>query len=179
MKIIGTPFVWDLESWYLWLSTPELQIIKTCIIGNRCLKEGAEEFFLKPVRLSDVNRLRPHMMKTKLKDPKQENLENKEESGKPESRSQEEKEEQQHHHQQQLHHLSQQQHSNSNKRKALEEGLSPDRTRPRYNGLTTVVWWLIMGNNLSFDLNICIFFFKKKNLNFTPGNTDPIGVGRL
>ncbi|XP_018848410.1 two-component response regulator ARR9 [Juglans regia] len=107
---------------------------------SRCLEEGAEEFFLKPVRLSDVNRLRPHMMKTKLKDPKQENEENKEESGKPESRSQEEKEEQQqHHHQQQLHHLPQQQHSNSNKRKALEEGLSPDRTRPRYSGLTTVV----------------------------------------
>ncbi|PIN18316.1 hypothetical protein CDL12_09021 [Handroanthus impetiginosus] len=32
---------------------------------NRCLEEGAEEFFLKPVRLSDVNKLRPHMMKAK------------------------------------------------------------------------------------------------------------------
>ncbi|KAG2687324.1 hypothetical protein I3760_09G046000 [Carya illinoinensis] len=107
---------------------------------SRCLEEGAEEFFLKPVRLSDVNRLRPHMMKTKLKDPKQDNEENKEESGKPVSRSLEEKEEQQQQHQQQqLHRLPQQQHSNSNKRKALEEGLSPDRTRPRYNGLTTVV----------------------------------------
>ncbi|KAJ4720294.1 Two-component response regulator like [Melia azedarach] len=30
---------------------------------NRCLEEGAEEFFLKPVRLSDVNRLKPHLMK--------------------------------------------------------------------------------------------------------------------
>ncbi|XP_004308594.1 PREDICTED: two-component response regulator ARR9-like [Fragaria vesca subsp. vesca] len=30
---------------------------------NRCLEEGAEEFFLKPVKLSDVNKLRPHMMK--------------------------------------------------------------------------------------------------------------------
>ncbi|XP_051150852.1 two-component response regulator ORR9-like [Andrographis paniculata] len=30
---------------------------------NRCLQEGAEEFFLKPVRLSDVNKLRPHMVK--------------------------------------------------------------------------------------------------------------------
>ncbi|KAK7829743.1 two-component response regulator arr9, partial [Quercus suber] len=39
---------------------------------SRCLEEGAEEFFLKPVRLADVNRLRPHMMKTKLKDPIQE-----------------------------------------------------------------------------------------------------------
>lgn len=29
----------------------------------RCLEEGAEEFFLKPVKLSDVHKLRPHMMK--------------------------------------------------------------------------------------------------------------------
>lgn len=29
----------------------------------RCLEEGAEEFFLKPVQLSDVNKLRPHLMK--------------------------------------------------------------------------------------------------------------------
>ncbi|KAF2289278.1 hypothetical protein GH714_033895 [Hevea brasiliensis] len=32
---------------------------------TRCLQEGAEEFFLKPVQLSDLNRLKPHMMKTK------------------------------------------------------------------------------------------------------------------
>lgn len=31
----------------------------------RCLEEGAEEFFLKPVQLSDVNKLRPHLMKGK------------------------------------------------------------------------------------------------------------------
>ncbi|XP_009361964.2 two-component response regulator ORR9 [Pyrus x bretschneideri] len=30
---------------------------------NRCLEEGAQEFFLKPVQLSDVNKLRPHMLK--------------------------------------------------------------------------------------------------------------------
>ncbi|KGN59458.1 two-component response regulator ORR9 [Cucumis sativus] len=35
---------------------------------NRCLEEGAEEFFLKPVRLCDVNKLKPHMMKTKVKE---------------------------------------------------------------------------------------------------------------
>lgn len=29
----------------------------------RCLEEGAEEFFLKPVQLSDVNKLKPHMLK--------------------------------------------------------------------------------------------------------------------
>ncbi|XP_077218526.1 two-component response regulator ORR9-like [Tasmannia lanceolata] len=32
---------------------------------NRCLEEGAEEFFLKPVQLSDMNRLRPHLLKGK------------------------------------------------------------------------------------------------------------------
>ncbi|XP_062168092.1 two-component response regulator ARR9 [Alnus glutinosa] len=102
---------------------------------NRCLEEGAEEFFLKPVRLSDVNRLKPHIMKTKLKDQKQENTDDDDdESGNPVLQSQEEhpqrqQQQQQHHHQ----------HSNSNKRKALEEGLSPERTRPRYNGVTTVV----------------------------------------
>ncbi|XVE86174.1 hypothetical protein DITRI_Ditri18aG0014800 [Diplodiscus trichospermus] len=30
---------------------------------NRCLEDGAEEFFLKPVQLSDVNKLKPHLMK--------------------------------------------------------------------------------------------------------------------
>lgn len=35
---------------------------------NRCLEEGAEEFFLKPVQLSDVNKLKPHLMKEKSKD---------------------------------------------------------------------------------------------------------------
>ncbi|CAN6567132.1 unnamed protein product [Malus baccata var. baccata] len=35
---------------------------------NRCLEEGAEEFFLKPVQLSDVNKLRPHMLKGRSKE---------------------------------------------------------------------------------------------------------------
>ena len=35
----------------------------TFLVSIRCLEEGAEEFFLKPVKLSDVNKLRPHMMK--------------------------------------------------------------------------------------------------------------------
>ncbi|XP_057958827.1 two-component response regulator ORR9-like [Malania oleifera] len=30
---------------------------------TRCLEEGADEFFLKPVQLSDVNKLRPHLLK--------------------------------------------------------------------------------------------------------------------
>lgn len=32
---------------------------------NRCLEEGAEEFFLKPVQMHDVNKLRPHLMRGK------------------------------------------------------------------------------------------------------------------
>ncbi|PKU77182.1 two-component response regulator ORR9 [Dendrobium catenatum] len=38
---------------------------------NRCLEEGAEEFLLKPVKLSDMNRLKPHILKWKSKDQKQ------------------------------------------------------------------------------------------------------------
>ncbi|XP_050231334.1 two-component response regulator ARR9-like [Mercurialis annua] len=40
---------------------------------NRCLEEGAEEFFLKPVQLSDVNKLKPHLMKGKTKENEQNN----------------------------------------------------------------------------------------------------------
>ncbi|KAK1319110.1 Two-component response regulator ARR8 [Acorus calamus] len=83
---------------------------------SRCLEEGAEEFFLKPVQLSDVKRLKPHLLKSKSKDP--------EEQPPPPP-----------HHQQQQ--LPQQQQSN-NKRKAMDEGLSPDRRRPRYNNITVV-----------------------------------------
>ncbi|XP_031282475.1 two-component response regulator ORR9-like [Pistacia vera] len=35
---------------------------------NRCLEEGAEEFFLKPVQLSDVSKLKPHLMEEKSKE---------------------------------------------------------------------------------------------------------------
>nr|ACU24220.1 unknown [Glycine max] len=35
---------------------------------NRCLEDGADEFFLKPVQQSDVNKLRPHLLKSKVKD---------------------------------------------------------------------------------------------------------------
>lgn len=88
---------------------------------NRCLEEGAEEFFLKPVKLCDVNKLKPHMMKTKYKNNHQnpENQENEEIS-------------------EEIQPQPQQQQSNNNKRKAMEEGLSPDRTRPRFAGGLTV-----------------------------------------
>lgn len=108
---------------------------------TRCLEEGAEEFFLKPVRLSDLNRLKPHMMKTKIKNQKQEEQE---ELEIPAIQSEEQKQPvQQPSSQPQPE--SQPQPSalllqpNNNKRKAMEEGLSPDRTRPRYNGITTMV----------------------------------------
>ncbi|KAI4991868.1 hypothetical protein ZWY2020_040254 [Hordeum vulgare] len=35
---------------------------------NRCLEEGANEFFLKPVRLSDMSKLKPHIMKSRCKE---------------------------------------------------------------------------------------------------------------
>ncbi|XP_071690165.1 two-component response regulator ORR3-like [Rutidosis leptorrhynchoides] len=34
---------------------------------NRCLEEGAEEFILKPVRMSDVDKLKPYLSKNKRK----------------------------------------------------------------------------------------------------------------
>lgn len=69
---------------------------------NRCLEEGADEFLLKPVKLSDVNRLRPHMLKCKNRD---------------------------HQLQEQVNLTSSQ--TNGKKRKSTDEGLSPERTRPR------------------------------------------------
>ncbi|GKU98282.1 hypothetical protein SLEP1_g11304 [Rubroshorea leprosula] len=35
---------------------------------NRCLEDGAEDFFLKPVQLSDVKKLKPHLMKGRYKE---------------------------------------------------------------------------------------------------------------
>ncbi|XP_057785054.1 two-component response regulator ORR9-like [Salvia miltiorrhiza] len=110
---------------------------------NRCLEEGAEEFFLKPVRLADVNKLKPHIMKTKCK-----------ESQKPENQEDEENEEMDNNNKEiaeteteteiELQSQSQQQqtaqsNSNNSKRKSMDEGLSPDRTRPRYNNGLTVM----------------------------------------
>ncbi|RWW15621.1 hypothetical protein BHE74_00022082 [Ensete ventricosum] len=65
---------------------------------NRCLEGGAEEFFLKPVQLSDMKRLRPHILKGKSKE-------------------------------QQLH----------NKRKAMDEELSPERRRLRLSNNNSLI----------------------------------------
>ncbi|KAL5203950.1 hypothetical protein ABZP36_008821 [Zizania latifolia] len=35
---------------------------------NRCLEEGADEFLLKPVRLSDMSKLKPHILKSRCKE---------------------------------------------------------------------------------------------------------------
>ncbi|KVI03461.1 CheY-like superfamily [Cynara cardunculus var. scolymus] len=84
---------------------------------NRCLEEGADEFFLKPVRLSDVNKLKPHMMRMKIKetDHQEQNQESK-------TRDKEEE-------------IESQQQSNGNKRKSMEEG---DITR---QNKTQIQWW--------------------------------------
>ncbi|KAK6149077.1 hypothetical protein DH2020_016602 [Rehmannia glutinosa] len=97
---------------------------------NRCLEEGAEEFFLKPVRLSDVNKLKPHMMKAKSKDiqkpEKQEKQENNESTEEASSEIQLQT--------QQSHQTAQ----SNNKRKSMDDGPTPDRTRPRYSGFTVM-----------------------------------------
>ncbi|XP_021746983.1 two-component response regulator ARR9 [Chenopodium quinoa] len=129
---------------------------------TRCLEEGAEEFFLKPVRLSDVNRLKPHMLRAKYGQQQQDMLEVEacqipevksshqphheqriqEPQPQPQSQLQQEQEteqktEEQQQSQQQVH-----QQNNNSKRKSIElmeDGLSQDRTRPRFSGLTTVI----------------------------------------
>jgi len=40
-------------------------IVYNCI---RCLEEGAEEFFQKPIQQSDVNKLKPHLLKSRVKE---------------------------------------------------------------------------------------------------------------
>ncbi|PIA48139.1 hypothetical protein AQUCO_01400608v1 [Aquilegia coerulea] len=100
---------------------------------NRCLEEGAEEFFLKPVRLSDVSKLKPHLLKGKTSDKPQEQ-EQLQHQPQPQPQPQPTP-------QQQLLPQAQQQsqQQGNNKRKAMEEALSPERTRQRYNGMTTVI----------------------------------------
>ncbi|XP_039136846.1 two-component response regulator ORR9-like [Dioscorea cayenensis subsp. rotundata] len=99
---------------------------------NRCLEEGAEEFFLKPVQLSDMKRLRPHILKGKMKEPQQQ-----------QQQQQKQPEQQELEQQQQQQQQQEQQHqtSSSNKRKAIDEGVSQERTRPRFsngNSLTVI-----------------------------------------
>ncbi|CAN7020594.1 hypothetical protein F2Q70_00028698 [Brassica cretica] len=104
---------------------------------SRCLEEGAEEFFLKPVKLADLTKLKPHMMKTKLKKEsekpsKEDNAVLKHEIRKEEEPSAIEI--------LPLHQDVEQEPMLSNsKRKAMEEVISTDRSRPKYNDITTLV----------------------------------------
>ncbi|CAN7115912.1 unnamed protein product, partial [Brassica rapa subsp. narinosa] len=102
---------------------------------SRCLEEGAEEFFLKPVKLADLTKLKPHMMKTKLK----------KESEKPAEEVKPEIEEEEspvieiltlH---QELESEQQEPMLSNNKRKAMEEAISTGRSRPKYNDIRTSV----------------------------------------
>ncbi|CAH8360415.1 unnamed protein product [Eruca vesicaria subsp. sativa] len=120
---------------------------------SRCLEEGAEEFFLKPVRLANLNKLKPLMMKTKLKNQKLEEIEklSKDANGtievEPEIKDsaemgikilplQSEAEPKQVH----LQVVQQEEQTlSNNKRKSMEEGLSADRPRPRLEGIATAV----------------------------------------
>ncbi|KZV27347.1 Type-a response regulator [Dorcoceras hygrometricum] len=108
---------------------------------TRCLEEGAEEFFLKPVRLADVNKLRPHIMKTRSWHDTELSPENNEKQESPSPPppppppSSEVSAQSQPHYEQ----TTQSSNNNNNKRKSMDEELSsPERTRPRYNGLTLV-----------------------------------------
>ncbi|KAF7849386.1 hypothetical protein BT93_L0860 [Corymbia citriodora subsp. variegata] len=104
---------------------------------SRCLEEGAEEFFLKPVRQSDLSRLKPHMMKAISKDQKQEKHEEDkdgDEEKEEEIKSQRHQQQQQQHHQQ-----SSPRASGNSKRKAMEDNLSPERTRARYSDIAAMV----------------------------------------
>lgn len=74
------------------------------------MEEGADEFFLKPVQLSDVSRLKPHILKKSTKCPDQ----NQNKSGTTISSV--------------TNNLS------GNKRKATDDGICSERIRPRYSG---------------------------------------------
>ncbi|KAJ4892093.1 Two-component response regulator ARR8 [Raphanus sativus] len=99
---------------------------------SRCLEEGAEEFFLKPVKLADVTKLKPHMMKTKLKKEGEKPSEEENATLKPVIEILPLHQE-----------LESEQHESStlssNKRKAMEEVISTGRSRPKYNDITTSV----------------------------------------
>nr|AYA73448.1 two-component response regulator RR9 [Oncidium sp. CY-2018] len=85
---------------------------------NRCLEEGAEEFLLKPVKLSDMNKLRPHILKGKSKEDQK--ITNNNNSNNDDDDDDD------------VSTVKSSSRSNK-KRKAIEEGLSPERTRPRFS----------------------------------------------
>ncbi|XP_058106996.1 two-component response regulator ORR9 isoform X2 [Magnolia sinica] len=94
---------------------------------NRCLEEGAEEFFLKPVQLSDMKRLQSHLLKGKSRDQEQQQQQPPQPQPQPQP-----------HQQQSQPQPNNSSSNNNNKRKAMDEGLSTESRRPRYSGLTVV-----------------------------------------
>ncbi|GER57215.1 two-component response regulator ARR9 [Striga asiatica] len=118
---------------------------------TRCLEEGAEEFFLKPMKLTDVNKLWPYMLRTKGQNNvlKPENMEKQESNQEDEITPipiQIQLQTAQSLQQQQLEQTPQTNDGDNNKnnnvannkRKSIDDGLSTDTPRPRYNGLTVV-----------------------------------------
>ncbi|KAG2296143.1 hypothetical protein Bca52824_042812 [Brassica carinata] len=104
-------------------------------MDNRCLEEGAEEFFLKPVKLADLTKLKPHMIKTKLKKESEKQAE----EVKPEIEEEESSVIEILPLHQELESEQQEPVLSNNKRKAMEEVISTDRSRSKYNDITTLV----------------------------------------
>ncbi|RRT43045.1 hypothetical protein B296_00036674, partial [Ensete ventricosum] len=86
---------------------------------DRCLEGGAEEFFLKPIQVSDMIRLRLYMLKGRPKEQQQsQQQENKITTGSSSSSSSS---------------SNSNNNNNINKRKAIDEGLSPEKRRPIFS----------------------------------------------
>ncbi|KAK1428898.1 hypothetical protein QVD17_17738 [Tagetes erecta] len=100
---------------------------------SRCLEEGAEEFFLKPVRLSDVSKLKPHMMRTKFKDTNHKQKQQHQESDQEHCKQDQEHREQQN--DLEIAEVEPQQQTNGSKRKSMEE-----ETLTKQNK-TQIQWW--------------------------------------
>nr|CAD1840017.1 unnamed protein product [Ananas comosus var. bracteatus] len=106
---------------------------------DRCLEGGAEEFLLKPVQLSDMKRLKPHLLKGKPKEQNQNQKRNQEEndnssSSNSDNNSNNNNSNSNDNSSSSTGSSSSNSNSNSNsgsKRKAMDEGLSPERRRPR------------------------------------------------
>ncbi|CAA7405934.1 unnamed protein product [Spirodela intermedia] len=96
---------------------------------NMCLEEGAEEFFLKPVQMSDLERIRPHIMRRKPADPEEE--EQGEDQPQPSQTPPVLPLQQQITNDNTAMAMAPDSSSSSSKRKAMDEGLSPERRRPR------------------------------------------------
>ena len=88
---------------------------------NRCLEEGADEFFLKPVRLSDMSKLKPHILKSRCKEhyQQEQHLQSNSESNNSSNPTSE--------------NSSSSTSTNSHKRKAVDEEILPHTIRPRHS----------------------------------------------